>query len=128
MLLLNIIAMLWVTIMWSENPMVECNTDFFIWGCASPTEKTITLSYNEPDRVLYHELGHILFLDDLEVREVVNKYPAPRKYPDYAYPTDLQKLQERIADYFEMYMRYSDFPDKFPEVNDLFNKKMEQFK
>ena len=123
-MLLNIIATLGLLIIWSENPKIECNLDFEVTGCYYQTEKQIVIGYENSEQVLYHELGHALFLNDEEVKEVINKYPAPRYYPDYAYPTYNDKLNERVADYFEMYMRYSDFADKFPEVNELFNNKL----
>jgi hypothetical protein len=127
MLLINIITMLGLTIIWSENPMVECNMDFFVWGCARPSQNQIIVGYAEPDKVIYHELGHMLFSQDNEVKELISKYPSPRYYPSYAYPTEWHQINERTADYFEMYMRYSDFPDKFPEVNEMFDEKMIKF-
>jgi hypothetical protein len=114
-----------LTILWSETPSIECNRDFEVWGCLKPNQ--IVVGYNDPDHTIYHELGHALFLRDEEVKEVINKYPPPRYYPDHAYPTAELKLDERVADYFVMYSRYPDFPDKFPEVNELFNNKLKPY-
>ena len=126
MLLHIILLTLGIQVIFSENPQIECNTEYKVMGCYKGSE--IVIGYKNPNQVLYHELGHALFLKDQEVKDVISKYPAPRYYPDYAYPTANQKLDEKVADYFEMYMRYSDFPDKFPEVNELFNNKLKPYK
>jgi hypothetical protein len=127
MLINSIIFALGLQIIFSENPMATCNIPFVIGGCQRGNDIVIGYEYN-PDEVMYHEIGHKLFLYDDDVKNLLANYPNPRYYPDYAYPTEDFKLNERVADYFEMYMRYSDFPDKFPEVNELFNSKLAKYK
>lgn len=95
--------------------------------CGTYSKKVITLTLSDwcdPNETLYHELGHALFLKDKEVISVISKYPAPKFYYSNDYPTDKLKLDERVADYFAMYLKYPDFPDKFPKLKELFDSKL----
>jgi hypothetical protein len=124
----SIIITLALRVVFSENPMVECGTKYPVGGCAYGNYIVIGYGSNgwDSNDILYHEVGHVLFLYDDEVKELISKYPAPRKYPDYSYPTDDRKLNEKVADYFLMYQKYPDFGKKFPEVKELFDLKISQ--
>lgn len=113
-------------IIFSESPRVECGSKYEVSGCLMGN--VVVLGYNSPNLngTLYHEIGHRLFRDDQEVKDLISQYPAPRVYPDYAYPTDDMKLNERVADYYSMFSIYPDFPDKFPKIKELFDLKLSQ--
>ena len=106
----------------------------FIEAFLSPTcgsyydnTKIITLNlqpYCDPNEKLYHEMGHAAFLHDQEVRSFIKKYPAPKYYYTAQYPTADSRLDEKVADYFVMYVKYPDFGVKFPEIKRLFDKKV----
>lgn len=96
-----------------------CGTDYY-------SQKTIVLSmqpFCNSNENLYHEVGHQLFLHDQEVKNIISHYQPPRFYYSTEYPTDEGKLNERVADYFAMYIKYPDFPEKFPELKELFDRK-----
>lgn len=102
----------------------------FVCGTTYYDENRIVLtmnSYCNTDESLYHEIGHMLFLHDEEVVNLISKYPPPRPYPSKYYPTDKQKLNERVADYFLMYIKYPDFATKFPEIKKMFDKKTNDY-
>ena len=121
MLIHSIIFALGLQIMFADSMTMGymCGTDYYY-------QKVIVLnldSFCDPNKVLYHEIGHQLFLQDQEVKDFLKPYPAPRYYYHTSYPTEDMRLNEKVADYFEMYISYSDFPDKFPLVNKLFNER-----
>jgi len=62
-MLLELIATLGLTVIFSENPKIECMSDNEINGCYIPWNKTIVISYNSwnPNHTLHHEIGHALF-------------------------------------------------------------------
>ena len=98
-----------------------------ICGTYYDSDKIIVLTLSDwcdPNETLYHETGHALFLNDKEVKDLISKYPAPRFYYSTDYATDEKKLNEKVADYFAMYMKYPDFPDKFPKIKELFDLRL----
>lgn len=99
----------------------------YICGYYQSNTKEVVLnlaSWCNQNETLYHELGHALFLNDKEVKDFISKYPAPKFYYSTDYPTANSKLNEKVADYFAMYMKYPDFGKKFPEVKELFDRKV----
>ena len=137
-MLLNLIIALQLHIIFSANPVVDCYTGanstvveqgYKLGGCQSGNNIIIGFD-GDSDKILYHELGHRLFTfnEDTEVLDLISKYPAPRVYSDISYPTAELKLNEKVADYFQMKMSYSDFPKKFPEINKLFNERLAIYK
>lgn len=123
----QIILTLGLVITFSEKPYVDCN--MMVGTTACIMGKHIVLGYNSQDIdfSLYHEIGHALFLRDDEVRNEVSKYPAPKQYLRTFYKTDDSVLNERVADYFGMYMKYPDFGTKFPELKKMFDDKTKQY-
>jgi hypothetical protein len=125
MLIQSIIFTLGLKVIFTDTPNLG------VCGFYSSDYKTISLTLSDwcdSNETLYHELGHALFLGDKEVYDLISKYPAPKFYYSTYYPTDKLKLDERVADYFTMYLKYPDFPKKFPEINKLFNERMSLYK
>ncbi len=133
MTIFNLILVLGLKIIFVDSVNSYCNvpTDVLVGGCHIENRIYLALNSEERDKyehrdiseVMYHEVGHDpLIQDNKEVRALISKYPAPRFYSRKSYPSDSQQLNEKIADYFAMKIKYSDFPKKFPEINALFNK------
>lgn len=101
------------------------------WLCGyyEPSSKIVSVnlaSYCDKDETVYEEVGHAAFLHDDEVKEMISHYQDCNYYPPEDYPTADDRLNERVADYFIMYVKYSDFPDKFPEIKKMFDRKVDE--
>ena len=126
MIIQSLILSLGLTVIFSEDPKIECRRDFQVGGCLYQNTIVLGYSFSDVDFALYHEIGHKMFLRDQEVKDLISKYPAPRVYTDKAYPTDNNKLNEKVADYFGMYIKYTDFPEKFPDIKAMFDSKIDK--
>ena len=94
-------------------------------GCYKEQTKEIIINYKTPDETLYHELGHALFLNDKEIKEIIDKYPQPRFYDHEIYETDEKILNEKVADYFVMYKYETNALKTFyPEIHNIFDNKL----
>ena len=116
---------------------IDTNYPYTIGGCYDSNTKTIFLSLNstltEENKIskrdinenLFHETGHDpFFSQDKEIRIMISSLPSPRYYPKNIYKTEESVLMEKISDYFAMYMKYPDFPDKFPKIKELFDLRL----
>jgi len=125
MLIFKLITTLGIVVLFSENPALDCGTKY---ADACTNENKIVLILNgkgDMNENLYHEMGHNMFHYDQYVKAFIAPYPAPRYYFPEIYDTPEKQLNEKVADYFAMSRKYSDFPDKFPEINALFDKKID---
>lgn len=104
--------------------MVECGKIFQVGGCYRSADKVIVLGYQNPDEVLWHEIGHALFLNDKEVKKEISKLPNIKSYSPIIYPTADDVLNEKVADYLVSY-RYDKFVDY--KAKKLFNNKLKQY-
>jgi hypothetical protein len=126
----SIIITLGLQIILSEQPAIDCGYidtpvyHYKIDGCQNGNKIILAYSAKDINETMYHEIGHRLFLYDSEVKEMISKYPSPKKYNRLLYKTDNDITNEKVADYFLMYMKYPDFGKKFPEVKELFDKKI----
>jgi len=90
--------------------------------------KTIVLqlgrSEKEMNHTLGHEEGHFLFLKDDKVKNVIRRY-MPLKTYSKNYNTQDKIINEMVADYFSDYIYDPDFSKKYPELYELFTKKLD---
>lgn len=103
------------------------NNDYYACGSYYKDIKQVEINMKsncDINETLYHEVGHALFLNDKEVKDLISKYPPPKYYREENYPTKDDRLNERVADYWAMFVKYPDFPKKFPEINRMFNSKI----
>jgi len=125
MLFFKIIAILGLTFIWSENPMIECNKQYKVNGCYRERTNEIVIGYKNPDYVLYHELAHALFLEDKEVKDLVKELPNLQTHSWEIYDTEAKQLNEKVADYF---IEYRYFPESlkvnYPSIYYLFKNKI----
>lgn len=123
----SLIFALGLQVIFSDNPLMSCGNARFSACYIDPLKRIVLIMDGKGDinESMYHETFHNpYFQDDKEIREMIAKYPAPRYYPSEVYDTADKQLGEKIADFGAMYLKYPDFPDKFPEVKELFDRKV----
>lgn len=105
-MILEIIATLGLTILFTETPKIDCgyaNYDGQIYGCYYQQQKIIYLGYTHPEYFLYHELGHAIFMNDNYSRIIIKDYEPMIEYDKKFYNTTDKLLDERVADYFTQF-------------------------
>lgn len=122
-MLLEIIATLGLTILFTETPKIDCG--YYSNGCYYIEEKIIYLSYGSDNinRTLWHEIGHSIFWNDKEAQTIIKYYPPlTQTYRKIytCYILNYQKnsniiLEEKIADYYSLYkLKNNEFSIKYP--------------
>lgn len=123
MFIYSLIISLGLQVIFSETPAIDCGyPNTIVEGCYKSREKVIVISYKDPNKNLYHELGHALFLNNQEVKDLVKTMPSFKKYPKEIYNTEEAVVNEKVADYFVMFITEKNFFWLYPELNELFIK------
>lgn len=112
-MILEIIATLGLTVIFSNNTAIDCNISN-AYGCYVIPKKTIILSFSDKNvnKTFYHELAHAIFWGDKQVERIIKCYPPLENYNWYKrhfahYPNKPGHnvvLQEMVADYFAEFM------------------------
>ena len=131
-MLLELIIALHLKIIFTEKPLIDCNVGFNVIGnmdgCLKSNNK-IYLSYYSKNinQVLYHEIGHAIFLKDDFSRVIIKDYPKIEYYNENNYRTKKDILDESVADYFvEFMMNNKEFSVRYPCLWIYFNDKIKQ--
>lgn len=131
-IILSLIIALHLQVSFSDNAMKDCGLKDVhleasreIAGCYSNNKIIMQLGLDSDtqNRVLAHEIGHKLFLNDLEVRNTIRGYLPLFNY-SRIYDTPDKLIDEMVADYFASYVYDKDFSIKYPELKALFDKKL----
>jgi Zn-dependent peptidase ImmA (M78 family) len=131
MLIYLLVIQLHLQVMFSDNAMKDCGlTDIhleevrIVAGCYDPSLNKIILQLGLPaddqNWILAHEIGHRLFLNDTEVKNVIRRYLPLFTYSKI-YDTQDKLIDEMVADYFAAYIYDKDFGKKYPELKELFD-------
>jgi len=119
MMLPTLLAALGLNIIFSSNINFDCgskNTNVYdVAGCYG--NKNVFISYyaKDKDYVLYHEIGHSIFLLDQSSRDIIKDYKDLRYIPKDLYCSEKKVLDERVADYYSLYKRKNkEFSSTYP--------------
>ena len=142
-MILDLILALGLTILFSEDPSLNCNSPYLLEGCYSDTAKRIVLNLYGQDvpHTFSHEMGHSIFYKDTIIRKIIKGYAPLRNYctssvtlenyPDFyvgecliGYTTEENRLDERIANYYAQYkLHNTQFSIENPSLYILFRDK-----
>ncbi len=127
-MILELIAAIGVSILFTENPQMTCG-NAYSFGCYLPQKNEIHLSYYSKDinHSLYHELGHSIFYNDDYSRIIIKGYKPLQEYPS-DYDTERKILDETVADYFaEFMLNNKEFSVKYPCLWLYFDEKINSY-
>jgi len=120
-MLLEIIAALGITIIFSENAHLDCMSDNKrLQGCYIPYTNTIVLDYDawNINRTMYHEIGHAIYKKGDEV--AIKGYNPPLLRTGY--PLEKQG-EEHWCDFYAAYKLNPSFSVEYPSLFIYFRDK-----
>jgi len=124
-MILNLIIALGISILFTETPVIHCDYAN-AFGCYYPNKKIVYLVYQSEDLnyALYHELGHIIFDKDKNIKKIIFHYKPLKNYEFYSI-NGFDVINEKVADYFAEYNLYNkEFSVKYPVLYIYFRNRV----